>query len=461
MWYTLGMKTLPTFRRYDPEQLLLLPPDMTQWLSADHLVYFVRDLVGQMDLSGIYQSYDGSQGGFPPYHPEMMVSLLIYAYCVGVPSSRQIEKATHESVPFRVLTADQHPDHDTIAEFRRRHLKVLASLFVQVLVLCRKAGLVKLGHVSLDGTKVRANASKHKAMSYGRMQKAEVELEAEVQRLLKEADQTDEQEDRRYGKGRRGDEWPEELRFKASRLAKIREAKEALEREAREEAKRKQEEQEQRRRDRDPRGRPPKVPTEQPDPKAQRNFTDPDSRIMKDGATKSFEQCYNCQAVVDGHCQIIVASEVTPEANDKRQLKPLLEKLKGNLHRKPKRVSADSGYYSDDNVSFLRKQRIDPYVATNRVKHTNKVLPVARGRIPQAATLKERMARKLQTIKGRRLYGKRKGIVEPVFGQIKHVRRFRQFLLRGIAKVCSEWELICLGHNVLKLFRSGWRPATG
>jgi len=455
------MKTLPTFRRYEPDQLLLLPPDMSQWLPADHLVYFIRDVVGQMDLSEIYQSYDGSQGGYPPYHPEMMVSLLIYAYCVGTPSSRQIEKATHESVPFRVLTADQQPDHDTIGEFRRRHLKGLASLFVQVLILCRKAGLVKLGHVSLDGTKVRANASKHKAMSYDRMQKAEVELETEVQRLLKEADQMDEQEDQRYGKGRRGDELPEELRFKASRLAKIREAKEALEREASEEAKRKQEGQEQRRRDRDPRGRPPKAPTEQPDPKAQRNFTDPDSRIMKDGATKSFEQCYNCQAVVDGHSQIIVASDVTQEANDKRQLKPLLETLKRNLHKKPKRVSADSGYYSDDNISFLMRRGIDPYVATDRVRHTNKALPVSRGRIPQAATVKERMARKLRTIKGRRLYGKRKEIVEPVFGQIKHVRGFRQFLLRGIAKVIFEWNLICLGHNVLKLFRSGWRPATG
>jgi hypothetical protein len=337
----------------------------------------------------------------------------------------------------------------------------LGSLFVEVLILCRKAGLVRLGHVSLDGSKVRANALKHKAMSYGRIQKAETELETEVKRLLQEADQTDEQEDRRYGKGRRGDELPEELRFRAGRLAKIREAKEALEREAREEARRKQEEQEQRQRDRDPRGRPPKAPTEQPDPTAQRNFTDPDSRIMKDGATKSLEQCYNCQVLVDGYGQIIVAAEVTQEANDKRQLKPLMERLKRNLHRKPKRVSADSGYYSDDNISFLMKRRIDPYVATDRLKHTTKVPPVPRGRIPQSATLKERMARKLQTIKGRRLYGKRKGIVEPVFGQIKSVRRFRQFLLRGINKVCAEWELICLGHNVLKLFRSGWRPASG
>jgi hypothetical protein len=359
-----------------------------------------------------------------------------------------------------VLTADQHPDHDTIAEFRRRHLKALGSLFLEVLRLCRKAGLVKLGHVSLDGTKVHANASKHKAMSYGRMQKAELELEAEVERLLKKAEERDEEEDQRYGKGRRSDELPEELRFKASRLAKIREAKEALEQEAREEAEQKRAEQEKRKEDH-PRGRFPKVPTGDPDPKAQRNFTDPDSRIMKDSATKSFEQCYNCQAAVDGGSQIIVATGVTQETNDKRQLKPLLERVKRNLHKKPKRISADSGYYSEENVSFLGAERIDGYVATGRVKHTNKAVPCPRGRIPQGATMKERMARKLQTVKGRRLYGKRKTIVEPVFGQIKHVRKFRQFLLRGIEKAASEWDLICLGHNLLKLFRSGWSPATG
>jgi hypothetical protein len=293
------------------------------------------------------------------------------------------------------------------------------------------------------------------------MQKAEQELEAEVQRLLKEADAKDEEEDHRYGKGRRGDELPEELRFKESRLAKIKEAKEALEEEARKEAQEKRAEQGKKKDDRNRRGRPPKIPTDEPDPKAQRNFTDPDSRIMKDGTTKSFEQCYNCQAAVDGGSQIIVATGVTQETNDKRQLKPLLKTLKRNLHKKPKRVSADSGYYSEDNISFLGTEKIDGYVATDRVKHTSKAVACSRGRIPQWATVKERMARKLQTAKGRRLYGKRKAIVEPVFGQIKHVRKFRQFLLRGIEKVASEWDLICLGHNLLKLFRSGWILARG
>src|SRR5512139_3876353 len=260
-----------------------------------------------------------------------------------VPSSRKIEKATYELIPFRVLTTDQHPDHDTIAEFRRRHLESLAALFVQVLRLCQKAGLVKLGHVSLDGTKVRANASKHKAMSYARMEKSVVELEAEVKRLLAEAEAIDEAEDDRYGKDRHGDELPEQLRYKQGRLAKIKEAKEALEREARDRAEQQRLEQDNKRQQREAsgehRGRPPKVPSEKPEGKAQYNFTDPESRIMKDGATKAFEQCYNCQAAVDGDSQVIVATRVSQEANDKEQLKPVVERLKANLEgNKPVRM---------------------------------------------------------------------------------------------------------------------------
>lgn len=259
------MKKPTTFRRYEPDQLFLLPPSLSQWLPEDHLAYFIGDVVGQLDLSEIFASYDGSKGGYPAYHPEMMVALLIYAYCVGMPSSRKIEKATYESIPFRVLSADQHPDHDTICAFRRRHLKALAALFVQVLRLCQRAGLVKLGHVALDGTKVRANASKHKAMSYARMEKSVLELEAEVKRLLEEAEAVDASEDSGYGKGRRGDEVPEELRFKQSRLAKIKEAKEALEREALKHAPEQQAAYEKKKRDYDSRpgsrrARPPKAP---------------------------------------------------------------------------------------------------------------------------------------------------------------------------------------------------------
>jgi transposase len=458
------MKTQTTFRPYSPEQLLLLPPDMARWLPEDHLVYFIRDVERQLDLSAIYGSYDGTQGGNPAYDPGMMTTLLIYAYCVGVVSSRKIERATYESIPFRVLTADQHPDHDTIAEFRRRHLEALAVLFVQVLRLCRKAGLVKLGHVSLDGTKVRANASKHKAMSYGRMEKSVVELEGEVKRLLAEAEGTDTAEDNRYGRGRQDEALPEELRFKQSRLAKIKEAKEALEQEAREGAEAQRLEQAKKREDRDAsgdhRGRPPKVPSEKPEGKAQRNFTDPDSRIMKDGATKAFEQCYNCQAAVDGDSQVIVATRVSQETNDKKELKPVVETLKKNLDgAKPKQLTTDNGYFSENNVTYLAEEQIDGYLATGRIKHGDQ-LPVApRGRIPKEASIKERMARKLRTVKGRAIYAKRKEVSAPVFGQIKHVRGFRQFLLRGVDRVCGEWDLICLGHNVLKLFRSGWRPA--
>ena len=458
------MKTQTTFRPYSPEQLLLLPPDMARWLPEEHLVYFIRDVERQLDLSAIYGSYDGTQGGNPAYDPGMMTTLLIYAYCVGVVSSRKIERATYESIPFRVLTADQHPDHDTIAEFRRRHLEALAALFVQVLRLCRKAGLVKLGHVSLDGTKVRANASKHKAMSYGRMEKSVVELEGEVKRLLAEAEGTDTAEDNRYGRGRQDEALPEELRFKQSRLAKIKEAKEALEQEAREGAEAQRLEQAKKREDRDAsgdhRGRPPKVPSEKPEGKAQRNFTDPDSRIMKDGATKAFEQCYNCQAAVDGDSQVIVATRVSQETNDKKELEPVVETLKKNLDgAKPRQLTTDNGYFSENNVTYLAEEQIDGYLATGRIKHGDQ-LPVApRGRIPKEASIKERMARKLRTVKGRAIYAKRKEVSEPVFGQIKHVRGFRQFLLRGVDRVCGEWDLICLGHNVLKLFRSGWRPA--
>jgi len=318
------MKNHTRFKPYQPNQLFLLPPDMKDWLPDDHLVYFIMDVVGELDLSAIYQRYDSSKGGQPPFDPKMMVSLLFYAYCVGLPSSRKIEKATYEQVAFRVLTADQHPDHDTIAVFRKRHLDALGGLFVDVLRLCQQVGLVKLGHVSLDGTKVKANASKHKAMSYGRMEKKAEELEAEVKRLLTEAQVVDDAEDARYGKGKRGDELPKELRFKQDRLRKIKEAMESLREEAKANADAKREEirlkelsvqKEGKRR----KGKKPKDPSDEPDPKAQRNFTDPESHIMKDGASKSFEQAYNCQVAVDGESQIIVATNVTQQANDKQQ----------------------------------------------------------------------------------------------------------------------------------------------
>jgi transposase len=457
------MENKTVFRPYNPDQQYLLPPSMREWLPEGHMVYFIMDLINTLDLSDIHASYDGSQGGQPPYAPNMMTGLLFYAYCTGSFSSRRIEKATYEQVPYRVMTADQHPDHDTISEFRRRHLKSLSALFYQVLQLCQKAGLVKLGHVSLDGTKVRANASKHKAMSYSRMEKKRRELEEEVERLFAEAQAVDTEEDEEYGKGKRGDELPEALRFKRSRLKKIREAMELLEEEARVEAEAKREVNRQKeealsRKGKKRRGRKPKDPSVKPGGKAQRNFTDPDSRIMKDGTTKSFEQCYNCQAAVD-ESQVIVATGVTQETNDKQQVKPMVESVKENTGRRPKVMSQDSGYFSEDNVKYLEEEGIDAYVATGRQKHGEMPPPAPRGRIPKDASIGDRMARKLRTRKGRATYKKRKEIVEPVFGQIKEVRSFRRFFLRGLENVRAEWDLVCATHNVLKLFRSGYHFA--
>jgi len=458
------MKNQKRFKPYHPNQLLLLPPDMKDWLADDDLVYFIMEMLDQLDLSVIYDSYDGIKGGQPAFDPKMMVGLLLYAYCVGLPSSRKIEKATYHQVPFRVLTADQHPDHDTIAEFRKRHLKALSGFFVQILQLCQKVGLVKLGHVSLDGTKVKANASRHKAMSYSRMEKKSEELEAEVRRLLQEAQAVDDAEDALYGKGKRGDELPEELRFKQKRLEKIREAMESLEQEAKAEAEAKRKEMAEREQalkeqGKTRRGKKPKAPGDKPDPKAQRNFTDPQSRIMKDGSSKSFEQAYNCQAAVDEEFQIIVATNVTQQANDKQQLEPLVEEIKKNTNDKtPRKISADSGYFSETNLQYLEDQEIEGFIATERQKHGDIPQPTGCDNIPADATKKELMSRKLQTKKGRETYSRRKQIVEPVFGQIKEARGFRRFLLRGLKNVTGEWDLICLTHNVLKLFRSGLMP---
>lgn len=453
------MANSTTFKPYNPNQAFLLPPSMKDWLPENDLAYFVMEMVNQLDLSEIYESYDGSKGGNPPYNPTMMTSLLVYSYCVGICSSRKIEKASYNQIAFRVLTADQQPDHDTIAEFRKRHLKALAGMFVQILRLCQKAGLVKMGHISLDGTKVRANASKHKAMSYGRMEKTVEELEAEVRRILEKARAIDEEEDRKYGKGKRGDELPEELRHKETRLKKIKEAMKELEEEAK--AVHKREEQrlraeEEKDTGKKQRGREPLPPTEKPAEKAQKNFTDADSRIMKDGASKSFEQSYNCQAAVDEETQVIVAEHVTQSPNDKKELEPAVEKIKANMDGKaPDKLSADAGYFSESNVEALEEAGIDPYLATGRQKHGDKTVTATRGRIPMNATVKERMARKLRTKNGRKTYAKRKHIVEPVFGQIKEARGFRRFMLRGFENVSAEWSIVCLTHNILKLFRYG------
>jgi len=446
-----------TYRPYEPDQTYLLPPSLKEWLPKNHLAYFIDDVVDELDLGEITREYEGEDRGYPPYHPVMMTKVLVYGYCVGKPSSRRIQKELEEDVAFRVLSAENRPDFRTISDFRKRHLKALARIFCQVLQLCQKAGLVKLGHVALDGTKIRANASKHKAMSYERMCKTEAELEKEVERLLQEAERVDAREDGLYGPDKRGDELPEELSRRETRLRKIREAKQALEAEARLEATKKAAERaakEAARNGRKPSGRPPGPIEEKPEGKAQRNFTDPDSKIMKN-ADKAFVQAYNAQAAVDSEAQIIVAHEVIANPSDATATVAMVDQIEEQCGEMPKRISADSGNYSEDNVNKLREREVEPFIATGKIKHGDRLAPAPRGRIPVAATAKERMARKLRTKRGRAIYARRKAIVEPVFGQIKAARGFDRFLLRSHWKVRCEWAMICMGHNLLKLFRSG------
>ena len=419
-----------TFRQYEPDQMLLLPVSLREWLPEEHLAYFISDVVDHLDLSPIMRRYEGEERGYPPYHPRLMVKVLLYAYCMGIPSSRRIQRCLHEDIAFRVLAANNTPDFRTISDFRKDHLEALGDLFLQVLQLCQQAGLVKLGHVSLDGTKVRANASKHKAMSYGRMKEKEAVLESEVGRLLKEAQEVDEAEDQRYGRERRGDELPRELAFRESRLQKIREAKAALEAEAQGEGK------------------------EAPQDKSQRNFTDPDSRIMPRPGGKEFDQSYNCQAAVDSSHQVIVAANVTNQPSDKAQALPLVLEIEANTGSLPKEASADAGYYSAKAIEELYLLGVDPFIPPDKTRHGVVLPPAPRGRIPDHLSPADRMRRKLRTKKGRKRYALRMATVEPVFGQIKQGRGFRQFLLRGLRKVQREWQLICTGHNLLKLFRA-------
>jgi transposase len=459
------------FRNCDLNQGLLLPPSLEDWLPEGHLARFVAEVVETLDLSAIYAVYEAGDGrGLAAYDPRMMARVLLYGYCRGVASSRRIERATYEDVAFRYLAADQHPDHDTIATFRMEQLANLSQLFVEVLRLCQRAGLVKLGHVALDGTKVKANASKHKAMSYERMGEAGKKLEAEVQALLEEAARVDAEEDGKYGKGKRGDELPGELARRETRLRKIREAKAALEREAREraeeakarvEAQLKEREKKEEEQGRKMGGRAPQAPDPEeakPEPKAQRNFTDPDSRIMKDGATKEFVQAYNAQAAVDSEAQVIVAAAVTQEANDKKQLVPMLEQVKVLVGSKPQQATADAGYFSEASVTDRRLEGIDLFVAPDKQKHGEAVAVATGPPSPESSSVAERMRHKLRTPEGRAVYKRRKAVVEPVFGQIKEQRGFRRFLLRGLGNVAAEWKLICATHNLLKLFRSGWSP---
>lgn len=435
-----------TFRDWSLDQALLLPPSVHDFVPAGHLARFVVALVTEeLDLSAILASYRGERGQ-PPYHPAMMAALLLYAYAVGLYSSRRIAKACIERVDFMAIVALDAPDFRTISEFRRRHLAALSALFVQVLKLCERAGLVKLGHVALDGTKIKANASKHKAMSYERMSKREAELQAEVDGWLKAAEAADAAEDKALGTDKRGDEMPGWVADKQARLAKIREAKAALEAEAKAKAAAEQAARENKH-DKPPRKPPPSAA---PELKAQRNFTDPESRILK--TKDGYIQGYNAQAAVDAQAQIVVAHTLSNNGSDQAQFAPLLNATKANLGRNPDEVSADAGYCSAANLRTLSRRRIKGYIATGRQHHGSKSATAKRPAKP--GSLLARMTTRLRRAGHRSRYRLRKQVVEPVFGQIKQARGFRQFLLRGIEKVKAEWAMICTAHNLQKLART-------
>jgi transposase len=460
-----------TFRPYDPDQVLMMAPVLSDWIPEGDLAHFVSDLVeDSLDLSEIYASYE-EERGYPPYDPRLMLKLLVYGYATGTVSSRKLEQATHRDVAVRMLVADQHPDYRSIARFRARHLDALAELFVQALRLCKKAGLVKMGALAIDGTKLRANASRHKAMSYERMGKAEKQLEEEIAAieaqaaaLLSDAEAVDREEDERYGPDRRGDELPDELARRESRLARIREAKAALEAEEGERERARQAEM--REEGRKPRKPDPDDEPPTPKPSAQRNFTDPESKIMKtsDGA---FHQCFNAQAVVDSHAQVIVTAELSDEAPDARQLEPSLRQLGENLEAieatlpEGAALLGDAGYFSEDNIAVTTEHGLDPHLATGRFKRSEPQPPAPRGPIPRDATPKQRMARKLKNRRGRTAYAKRKTIVEPVFGQMETVQSARRLLLRGEAAARAQWRFHCAVHNLLKLHRAGGLGLTG
>lgn len=441
---------MPTsFRRYDPDQSYLLPPSPRDWLPEGHLAYFVSDTIEALDLGEFFERYEGDGRRNQPYHPEMMVKVLVYAYATGVFSSRKIAKKLEEDVAFRVLGGGSFPAHRTICDFRHDHLEAFGRLFVQVVQLAREAGLVKLGTLGVDGSKVKANASKHKAMSYGRMLREEARLQREIAELLGRAEALDAEEDRLYGEDRRGDELPKELHRREDRLRTIQEAKKRVEqRQAEADRKRGRHEGDERK---SPRGgrrfsRDFGVPAD----KDQENFTDPESRIMKN--SKGFEQCYNGQIAVDAEHQIIVATDLSSNAADSVALRPLIRQIKTVTGSLPERLLADAGYRSEKNLRRFEKLGIDAYVCLGREGKAD-------ARDPTELPATERMREKLATEEGRRRYARRKTIPEPVFGWIKNVLGFRQFSLRGQRKVAAEWNLVCLATNLRRMSRLA--PATG
>jgi transposase len=447
-----------TYRDWSTDQAYLFPPSPHDWLPEGDLVYFLLDTVSTLDLTPIFAHYERELRGQPPFHPRMMVALLLYCYATGTRSSRRIMRRCQIDVACRVIVGQDVPDFRTISDFRKIHLARLEALFVEVLKLCALAGLARVGTIALDGTKVKANASRHKAMSYDRMKTEEERLKKEIADILAEAQTADHADDLRHGPDRHGDELPDELARRQSRLAKIQGARKLLEERARteatEEAARRQAEEK----------TPPKIPPAEavPGPKDQINFTDPESRIMK-ASNKGWDQCGNAQAVTNEH-QIILAADVTDQANDVRQVVPMVDQTRANLDAAGvegaiKAALGDAGCYSETNATDLKQRGIEAYLATERLKHNEKVASAPRGRIPQGLSAKERMARKLRTKTGREMYARRKGMIEPIFGQLKQVLGFRQFSMRGLASMRGEWRLMATVHNLLKLWRQDQRVA--
>jgi transposase len=471
------------FRRFEPHQILLLPPSLDDWLPEGHLARFVAELVDEvLDLGPILADYTETRG-YPPYDPRLMLRLLLYGYSTGVRSSRAIERKCVDDVGFRFLAADAAPDFRSIARFRRRHLTALADLFLQSLRLAQKLGMVKMGRVALDGTKLEANASRRKAMSYPRLVAKEeqveaeiAELEAVVAALLADAEATDTAEDARFGVDGKDADLPAELDRREKRLARLQAARAQIEAEAAERARARAEDTERRRQDRSGDDDGQKVTdagqaaaqAARPKPKAQANFTDPESRIMKnsDGA---YVQAYNAQAVVDDAHQIITAADVTDCASDAPSYTPMLDQSAANTGIHPDQALVDAGYCSDANLQAAAQRQAEhgteTFMATGRLAHDEQVPPAPRGRIPTSATPKQRMARKLRTKPGRAAYRRRKAIVEPVFGQIMTRQNGRNLLLRGKDAARGEWRLLAACHNLLKIFSytatSGLAVATG
>jgi len=469
------------FRTCDLDQLYLMPPSLQDWLPEDHLARFVADVMNELDLSSIYSEYERKDGrGLSAYHPLLLTRLLLYGYCLGVTSSRRIERSTFEDIAFRYLAANQHPDHDTIADFRKRHLEALASLFVQALRLCQKAGLVKLGNVAIDGTKIMANASTRRSVPYRKLTEREQYWKETVERLLAEAEHTDQEEDQRWGKGQPADPLPTELAQAQSRLERIRQAKAELEREAQQELEAAALNHQPRRRGRPTKeeatAHPPEDPqlrnnerhrlrraqTKAAEPTRQYNFVDPDSRVMKDNARKCFVQAYNAQIATDAQAQVIVAAELTQQTTDRHQLLPMVQAVRESAGSAPETITADAGYWDTTSLRDPSLGGIQVLVSPDSTpKSPGAPLPSNAPNNADALSMRERLTSET----GKALYAKRKATVEPVFGQIKDARNIRRFRLRGLKKVACEWKLICATHNLLKLFRyrttfaPGWNLA--